>query len=134
MDQRSNDPKHSTYSSKYLARLLIGLVLISAVLVDRVESGDLIGRFLPASIYGHRAAIAFVADILLLGSGFSLFFVRASRISRWPIMAAFALTLLASIKSARDVEELTFIRDLAWIWIAACVGTIVCVAWATSGD
>jgi len=115
-------------------RLLLGLLLISAALFDRVESGNVISQFLPDSIYSHRAAIAFATDLLLLGSGLSLCFSRAWRISRWPIMAGFALTLLPTVNSIRDVETLTVTRDLAWIWIGACVALVGSIAWATSGE
>lgn len=83
MDRASNDTKHPTYSNKYVARLAIRLLLISAALFDRVESGGLIGQFIPASIYGHHIAIAIAVDLLLSGSGLSFCF---SRVWLWAAM------------------------------------------------
>jgi hypothetical protein len=134
MDRSSNDTKHSTYSSKYGARSVIGLLLISAALFDRVQSGDLFGQFLPTSIYRHRVAIAFAVDLVLLGSALSLYFSQAWRISRWPIIAGFARTLFPAVISIRNVEMLTFVRKLAWIWIAVCLALIGFIAWTASRE
>jgi hypothetical protein len=118
-------------SSKYVARLVLGLLLISAALVNCVESGNLIGESLPALRY---APISFVVDLLLIGCGLSLCFSRTWRVARWPIMSGLALTLPAAVNSIRDVESMVVTKDTAWLWIVFCSVTIGCIAWATSGD
>jgi hypothetical protein len=131
MDRMSTDTKHSTYSGKYVARLVIGLLLISVALADRVARGNLI---LPDSVYSHRADMALTVDLLVFGSGLSLCFSRSWRISRSPIVAGLALTLLPAVNAIRNVETWTVTKDLSWIWILVCVVLIGFIAWATSGE
>jgi hypothetical protein len=121
----------SAYSSKHVGRLMLGLFLISAALVDFLEGGNLIGESLPAV---RPTPISFVLDLLLIGSGVSLFFSRNWRVSRWPIIASLAPTLLGAIDSISHVESRTMLPELTWIWIVICVVTIGSLAWATSGE